>query len=84
MAVAREWVRRGGWTEGQLWHLRPVPPPSRRARSSTAGCGLWFSSSDVLAVWGGDEGVPLADRCAVCEAASRALQAIDPWPTHAS
>lgn len=84
MADAREWVRRGGWTDGQLWHVRPVPAPSRRPRSSTAGCGVWFSSGDVLAIWGGEEGLPPADRCAVCEVASEALQAIDDWPSQAS
>lgn len=84
MTTAREWVRRGGWTDGQPWHLRPVPPPSRRPGSTTAGCGLWFSSGDVVAVWGGEERLPPANLCVVCEAASEALQAIEARPSQAS
>ncbi len=84
MAPAREWVRRGGWTDGQLWHLRPVPPPSRRPRSSTAACGLWFSSGDVVAIWGGEEGLPHTDRRALCEVAGEALHVIDASPSQVS
>ena len=81
MTAAREWVRRGGWTDGEPWHLRPVPPPSRRAQSSTAACGTWFTSGEVLAVWSNQAGPPAAtDRCPVCQAASGALQAIDGLP----
>lgn len=81
MPGAREWVRRGGWAEGQPWHLRPVAPPARRSQSSTAACGMWFSSGDVLALWGDEDGPSTADRCAVCDAASEALEALDarPW-----
>ena len=84
MTAAREWVRSGGWKDGQPWHLRPVPPPSRRSRSSTAACGVWYSSGDVLAVWAGDDALPPADRCAVCDVASGALDAIGAMPTQAS
>jgi hypothetical protein len=81
MPAAREWVRRGGWTEGESWHLRPVPPPSRRGRSSTTACGAWFSSGDVLAVWGQQDGPPDADRCTICETASGLLEAMGDEPT---
>ena len=82
MAAAREWVRRGGWADGQRWHLRPVPPPARRPRSSTAACGSWFPSGDVVAIWGGEDGLPHTDRCAVCEVVDEALHVIDVSPTH--
>ena len=77
MAGAREWVRRGGWTLGDPWHLRPLPPPSRRAPSTTTACGAWFSSGEVLAIWGEEDGPPQADRCNICETASGLLGAMD-------
>jgi hypothetical protein len=76
MTAAHEWVRHGGWTDGESWHLRPLPLPSRRARSTTTACGIWFPSGEVLAVWSAEDGPPQANRCAVCETAIGLLEAI--------
>jgi hypothetical protein len=85
MTAAREWVRRGGWTDGEPWHLRPVLSPSRLSPSSMSACGVWFSSGEVLAVWSGQAGPPpAADRCPVCDVASGTLRAIDGLPRSGS
>ncbi len=68
-----EWVR----SARESWHVRRLPPPSRRVRSTTALCGVWFPSGERLAVWAADGEPSRGGRCGVCATASRLLEAID-------
>ncbi len=73
MRTGCEWIR----STRESWHVRRLPPPSRRVRSTTALCGVWFPSGEPLAVWAAESEPSRGGRCGVCATARRLLESFD-------